>query len=85
VRPGAISRRQFVAGAGAAGLGLLAGCGRWPGQAQEPARATRIGWLHFGLRDNYTQTQVDAFREGLREHGYVEGQNLELEFRWAEG
>ena len=40
-----LSRRQFVLGAGAAGLGLLAGCGRLPWQAQPPAKVPRIGLL----------------------------------------
>jgi hypothetical protein len=43
--PVSLSRRQFVLGAGAASLGLLAGCGRLPRQAQEPAKLYWIGVL----------------------------------------
>ena len=35
------SRRRFVQGAGAVGLGLLAGCGQWPGQAQPAPKVAR--------------------------------------------
>jgi len=41
-----LSRREFVVGAGAASLALVAGCGRLPGQAQRsPARVPRVGML----------------------------------------
>jgi putative tryptophan/tyrosine transport system substrate-binding protein len=69
-----VSRRQLVQGVGLAGLGLVAGCGRWPGQAQPPAKAYRVGYI--GNPDF-----MEAFREGLREHGWVEGQNIVIESR----
>jgi ABC-type uncharacterized transport system substrate-binding protein len=80
MRPGAISRRRFVVGA--AGAGLLAGCGRWPGQASPPARVPRIGYLGGASAGGPTD---EAFLEGLRALGYVEGQNLEIDWRFAEG
>jgi putative ABC transport system substrate-binding protein len=43
-----------------------------------------IGWLGGGSAGFYA-TFVAAFRQGLSETGYVEGQNLTIEFRWAEG
>jgi putative ABC transport system substrate-binding protein len=76
-----LTRRRFVQGTGLAGLGLLAGCGRWPGQAQPAARVPRVGLL--GLRT--VPTLPDAFRQGLRELGYVEGQNVVVEHRVADG
>jgi putative tryptophan/tyrosine transport system substrate-binding protein len=75
------SRRQIVQGAGAMGLALLAGCGRWPGQGQMPARVPRVGVL-FAFS---APPVFEAFRQGLGELGYVEGQNVALEYRSAEG
>jgi putative tryptophan/tyrosine transport system substrate-binding protein len=75
------SRRQLVQGAGAVGLTLLAGCGRLPGQALSSMPVPRLGLL--GLRS--LPPLVAAFREGLREFGYVEGQNIIVEHRIADG
>lgn len=51
-------------------------------QAQGSGRVPRIGILRPGSApDPY----VEAFRRGLRELGYIEGQNITLEYRWAEG
>jgi len=75
-----LSRRQVVQGAGAVGLGLLAGCGRWPGQAP-PAQIARVGYL----ATNEEPARLDAFRQGLTELGYVVGQNLMIEARFAGG
>src|SRR5215475_13379725 len=44
-----------------------------------------IGFLNGGSPDAYYASMVVAFRRGLRETGYVEGQNVAIEFRWAEG
>jgi putative ABC transport system substrate-binding protein len=82
VRPGAISRRQFVLGTGATSLGLLTGCGRLPWQ-EAPAKVPRLGILAQSTSE--TQTFLERFRQGLRDYGYTEGQNLVLEFRWADG
>jgi ABC-type uncharacterized transport system substrate-binding protein len=50
--------------------------------AQQPEKVRRIGFLSAALPG----PEVDeAFRQGLREHGYVEGQNLRIEWRFAEG
>src|SRR5262245_28214357 len=74
------SRRQFVRSAGVAGVGLLAGCGRLPWQAEQPARVPHIGVLSLITAD---PSDVDnaAFRQGLRDLGYSEGQNITLEWR----
>jgi putative ABC transport system substrate-binding protein len=43
-----------------------------------------IGFLHPAAPDSFGRL-LTAFREGLGEHGYVEGRNLKIEYRWAEG
>ncbi len=61
-------------------LGLLAG--PLPADAQEAEKVYRIGYL--GSRSALPTTEI-AFRQGLRELGYVEGQNIVIEYRSAEG
>jgi putative ABC transport system substrate-binding protein len=75
-----LSRRRFVQGASLAGLGLLAACGWLPGQAPPRNRVYRVGYLAL----DPAHPQHEAFRQGLRELGYVDGQNLTLEYRWAD-
>jgi putative ABC transport system substrate-binding protein len=53
-------------------------------EAQEAAKIHRIAFLGSTSPGGYA-SQMKAFREGLRDLGYVEGQNLLIEFRWAEG
>ena len=55
-----------------------------PAGAQQPATARRIGFLGSSGATAAPQV-VEAFRQGLRELGYVEGQNIAIEYRWAEG
>jgi putative ABC transport system substrate-binding protein len=70
-------------GVGAAGLGLLAGCGRLPWQAEPPERVYRIGVLTGALTQS--SAWLEAFRQGLRERGWIPGHNITLEYRSAEG
>jgi putative ABC transport system substrate-binding protein len=76
-----LSRRQFVQGAGVAGLGLLAGCGRLPGPAPTPV-VHRIGYLDLRGSDDPERAML---WEALGELGYREGQNLLVESRLADG
>jgi putative tryptophan/tyrosine transport system substrate-binding protein len=53
--------------------------------AQQRAQAARIGWVAIGPQSGRTSTFLEAFRQGMRDLGYVEGQNLAIEARWADG
>src|SRR4051794_6961703 len=79
-----LTRRRFVAGAGAAGLGLLAGCGRLPGQAAPPAKVPRIGVLQGSAPATDTGAAT-GLQQGLQALGYVDGQNVHIEWRYTEG
>jgi putative ABC transport system substrate-binding protein len=76
-------RREFITlVGGAATFPVL-----WPlaAHVQElPRRIARIGWLATGSPTSY-RFSLAAFREGLEALGYKEGQNLTIEYRWAEG
>jgi putative ABC transport system substrate-binding protein len=71
------ARREFLIGLGAATLWPLAG------RAQQ-TRVPVIGFLGSTSPGPYA-SNVAAFRQGLAETGYVEGQNVAIEYRWAEG
>jgi putative ABC transport system substrate-binding protein len=53
-------------------------------EAQQPARIPRIGILNAGSASS-NSARVEAFRQRLRERGYVEGKNIVIEYRYAEG
>ena len=56
------------------------------GEAQPVGQSARIGWLGFASSASPTALEaLNAFRQGLRELGWSEGQNLVIEHRWAEG
>ncbi len=61
---------------------LLALC--FPAHAQQPAKVLRIGFLASGSPSGYS-SRTEAFRQGLRQLGYVEGKTIAIEYRYAEG
>jgi putative ABC transport system substrate-binding protein len=58
----------------------------WPltARAQQPAKVARIGFLGSSSASGWAR-RVEALRAGLRNLGYVEGKNIVIEFRWADG
>ncbi len=53
-------------------------------RAQQPKKAPRIGFLMPGSRATYA-VRIEAFQNGLRDLGYTEGQNIAIEWRFADG
>ena len=53
-------------------------------EAQQAGKVPRIGWLAAGSAAS-TMPLTDAFRQGLRQLGYVEGKDIVIEYRYAEG
>jgi putative ABC transport system substrate-binding protein len=73
-----MDRRTFVSTAAGALLLKV-----FPANAQSAAKVPRIGVLHAGAPAAVSQN-VEVFNQGLREHGYVEGQNIVVERRYGE-
>jgi len=75
-----MNRRTFIT--------LLGGAAAWPAAAgaQPPTKIARIGVLIIGQLDSpETGENVDAFRQELRARGYIEGRNIVIDYRAAEG
>ena len=73
-----MKRREFITLLGAAGAA-------WPraGRAQQPSMPV-VGFLHPSSPEPFGHI-VNGFRRGLNDSGFVEGQNVAIEFRWARG
>ncbi len=59
----------------------------FPAEAQQAKKIPRIGYLSRGYKPTATapDLKAEAFRQGLRELGYIEGKNIVMDFRYAEG
>ncbi len=84
-----LTRRDFLRAATTlslsyAALALLDGCGIFPAPTPTPAKVFRIGYLSGNAASTDT-ANFEALRQGLRELGYIEGQNIVIEMRFADG
>jgi len=73
-----MSKRNFVFALAAIFLTL-----RFPSEAQQPGKVPRIGFLVPGSASAYS-THIEAFRQGLRDLGYIDGKNIAVEYRYPE-
>ncbi len=76
-----MDRRTFLASAAGGALALPLAA-----HAQLPGKVWRIGFFYFGTRQSALDTgRYDAFVQGMRDLGYVEGKNVAIEARFADG
>jgi ABC transporter substrate binding protein len=71
-------RRDFIIGLGSTSAWPLAA------RAQQTGKVPRMGFLGLASPSTFA-SRLEGFRQGLRDFGYVEGTNIQIEYRWAEG
>ena len=81
VEPSAIQNPKWV---GIFAITLTFICGGIEAEAQQPTKIPRIGYLSASSASE-ASSRTEAFRQGLRELGYVEGKNIVIEFHYADG
>ena len=69
-------RREFI--------GVIGGMAAWPALARAQSRTPVVGFLHTASAARF-RPQLDAFHQGLKNAGYVDRQNVAIEYRWADG
>src|SRR5262245_34150740 len=76
-----MKRREFITRFGGAAATALAGLSFVRAQTQQ---LPVVGFLHTASANRF-RPQLEAFHRGLKNAGYVEGQNVAIEYRWADG
>ena len=86
-----MSTRHEATGNSAKAKGLIAVFGAVllalgvPAEAQQAKKVPRVGFVPGSGNPNTPGPQVEAFRQGLRDLGYIEGKNIQVEYRYIEG